>query len=234
MKKYFLAALLATQIIVGAAAQPPTKGKNAPLARPAFTEKSDVKAKALLERMKKMYDIAGTLQADFSLLVELGNKKQNEEKGKIYLKGEKYRVEMSDQNYISDATTRWVHLKNNKEVQIGDAKEDNEDALTPADLMKIYESPHLIYAIVGEGVESGKAVTLIEFKPLKGHYDEYSKFRAAIDKTTAQLVSLKVFGKDAMVYTFKFTNTLSNSKIADTLFSFDKTKFPGVQVVDLR
>ena len=234
MKKYLFAALLASQTILVAYAQPQTKPKNAPVARPAFTEKSDVKAKVLLERMKKMYDMAGTLQADFSLLVEIGNKKQSEEKGKVYLKNDKYRVEMNDQNYISDATTRWVHLKKNKEVQIGDAKEDTEEALTPADLMKIHESPNLIYAITGEGVENGKSVSIIEFKPLKGHFQEYSKFRAAIDKNTAQLVSLKVFSKDAVTYTLKFTNILSNTQNPDTIFSFDKNKFPGVQVVDLR
>jgi hypothetical protein len=56
--------------------------------------------------------------------------------------------------------------------------------------------------------------------------------RVTVDKNSNQMTNLKVFEKSGARYTLKLSNVLPFAG-ADTTFTFDKTKFPGVKEVKL-
>ena len=243
-RTFIIFAVAYTFATIAAVAQPAARPKQTPAAAAAKPktvgtakpnqEASDPTAREVLERVRKLYDSYRTTTADFTITAELGADKAGEDKGKLYLKGAKYRVELPEQDFICDGKTRWSVLKKQKETQISNADEADEDGLgSPAELFRIYQKPNFVYALIGEATEGGKAVQKIEFKPVKG-FEQYTKVRVTIDKESARMMSLKVFLRDGSRYTLKIANLVPNTNLADTLFEYDKSKYPSMKLINLR
>lgn len=195
---------------------------------------SDPEAKTILDKLKKEYDSYKSMEIDFTLEIDLPEQSPEIQNGSIVQNGDKFSLKTEDHEVYCDGKSVWFYLKSNKEVQINDADfEESSEIMSPKDFMKIYESGDYVYAIVGEGKENGKAATFIEFKPLD-KYNEYSKIRLAVEKTTNKIVNLRVFSKDGSKYSFIIKRLNTNKQYPSSMFVFDKSKYPGVYIEDLR
>ena len=209
-------------------------GKAPAPAAPA--EKSDPEAKKILDKIRKKYEGYKTLEASFSLTIELPGQKQEVQKGTIAQEGDsKFRLDMDQQVIVSDSKTTWVYLKKNNEVQINDAdpKDTENGFLTPKALLKRYQKGDYLYAVTDKTTEGGKLLTHIEFKP-KDKNSEYSKLRVSIDEKAGSIQNVKAFGKDGARYTFSISKLTPNKQFTADHFTFDVKKYPGVKVEDLR
>ena len=74
---------------------------------------------------------------------------------------------------------------------------------------------------------------LIELYP-EDNKKNYFKVLISISKKDKYVNSAKVFDKNGNIYTYSITKFTPNAIVTDNLFVFDKKKFPGVEVVDLR
>ena len=163
-------------------------GQNQPTPKPAPKEVSDPKAKVLLDKLKKQYEGYKSLETTFSLTVQIAGAKADVQKGKMIQQGAQYAMTMDKQAVFCDGKTVWFYQKKINEVQVSSVDINGESPiLGPKQLIKLYQSGQYLYAITGEGTETGKAVQYIEFKPIKRN-GEYSKIRMAIEKTTGQIV----------------------------------------------
>lgn len=195
---------------------------------------NDPEAKALLDKARKKYEGYKTLEAAFSLTIELPGQAKEVQKGTIAQAGEKFRLDMDAQTIISDGKTTWAYVKSQNEVQINDAAEaDEQSFLTPKDLLSRYQKGDFEYAITEKTSEGGKSLTHIEFKP-KDRNSEYAKIRLSLDAKNSSIQSIKAFAKDGARYTFRITKLTPNPKFGAAHFTFDKAKYPGVRVEDLR
>lgn len=195
---------------------------------PKFEEKSDPDAKKILDKLRDKYKALGSIAAEFSLVIEMGKTKE-EQSGKMAQNGSKYRVSVGNNEIISDGASTWLYNKQQNEVQINEYTPDNNDMLSPDKLLKIYESDkEFIYVIT----EDNSAQTSIEFKPLDKDA-EFFKIRMVYDKAKNEATSIKVFGKDGSRYTLNIKKIASQT-YSDSHFAFDKSKYPGVVVTDLR
>ena len=200
----------------------------------AKPETSDPKAKALLDKVKKLYEGYQTLETGFTLTLKLAEQKKEEvQKGKIYQEGDKYRAEIGKRLFISDSKTVWQKEDNVVRIMNATSKKSN-DLMSPKDLMSIYEKKDYIYAIMGETTEGwSKKATIITFKPTNRKGD-YTQIRVVIDQKTNQVVSMTAFGKDQSRYKLSLEQPVTNKKYPADYFTFDKSKFPNVKVEDLR
>lgn len=196
---------------------------------------SDPAAKAILNKLRQKYDSYKTLQADFALEIQMPEQPKDVQKGSISRQGDKYRLEMGGQTVISDGKALYLVLHKNKEVQINDVPEEGEDdsVLSPQALLKLYNSKKFVYALMNEVAQNGTVLQQIEFKPLDPSSD-YSKLRMEVDKKKNEVNNIKAFGKDGSRYTFRLTKVTPNAAIAASVFTFEKSKFPGYHVEDLR
>lgn len=197
-------------------------------------EKSDPEAKKVLDKIRKKYDAYKTLDAAFTLTIEVPGEAKDVQKGSITQDGKKFRLEMSDQTVVSDGVTTWAYQKKSNEVQVNDADPNDANSLmSPKELLGRYQKGDFLFAISDKVTEGGKLLTLIEFKP-KNRNSEYSKLRIAIDEKAGTIHSVKGFAKDGSRYTFVITRLTPNKAIPATTFSFDPKQYKGIRVEDLR
>ncbi|MDO8366700.1 MAG: outer membrane lipoprotein carrier protein LolA, partial [Saprospiraceae bacterium] len=201
---------------------------------PAAPEKNDPEAKKVLDKIRKKYDAYKTVEASFTLAIEVPGEQKEVQKGTIAQEDKKFRLDMSDQIIVSDGTTTWAYQKKSNEVQVNNADpSDVNGFLTPKDLLSRYQKGDFLYTITDKTTEGGKLLTQIEFKP-KAKNSEYSKLRVAIDEKAGTIQSIKAFAKDGSRYTFLIMQLTPNKAIAASQFTFDTSQFKGVRVEDLR
>lgn len=194
----------------------------------------DPKAKAILDKISSQLEGYKSLEMDFELAIEFQGMPAEKQKGKIIQQGKKYFVDMDIQSVYSDGKSLWLYMKKNKEVQWNDADAAAESGfMDPTSLINLYKTGEYGYAITGEKVEDGKTIQSIEFKPLDRD-SPYSKMRLIVLKGSNTVKSMKVFSKDGSSYTLNINNIKPNLDYPANTFVFDKSKFPGVHIEDLR
>lgn len=201
----------------------------------AKAEINDPEAKAVLEKMRKKYEAYSTVEAEFSLDIEIPQQKTQTQKGLLTQQAEKYRLKLNDRTMVSDGKSVWLHNPKNKQVQINDADEDAGDGgiSSPQDLLKAYAWKDYEYAITNEFSENGKVVQQIEFKPTSKSND-YSKVRLTLDKKTLDIISIKSFGKDGSRYTVTVNKITPNKTVPASMFTFTKAECADCKFEDLR
>ena len=199
------------------------------------TEKSDPKAKMLLDQLKNKYESLNSLQVDFDLIIEFPAQAPDVQSGMMLQKGKMYAIDFSHQKVYNNGEHLWLHLKAAEEVQLYNASqfEDSEDSLDPDRLLRIYETGDYAYAITYEGKYEGKQISQIEFKPIDRN-SEYAKMRLTVDKANQFPLELIVFSKDGSRYTLKIKGFKENPTLLDQIFTFDSKANPDLYVEDLR
>lgn len=198
-------------------------------------ETADPAARKVLNQVKAHYDKAGPLQMDLQFTVTPAEQKPQVQKGKLISQGEKYHLDLGPQAWYSDGKTVWIHLREQKEVQIHNARDEagNTNFLTPRDILKRYDSGDYIYAMMGTGTENKRAVRYIEFKP-KDRGDEFFKLRLSVDAKTPEIVKFEAFARDGSRYVLDILQTRTDVKPTPEQFVFKPAAHPGVAVEDLR
>jgi|SRR6185436_2222862 len=197
----------------------------------AFSQ-TDPKADEVLKAVSAKYKSYKTLSASFKLVIDNEKEKTKENQaGKITIKENKYKLEMDGQEVISDGKTIWTFLKEENEVQINDAAA-KKDAISPSSIFTIYEKGFRT-KYIGEKAEAGKTLQQIELVP-EDAKKPYFKIQLYIDKADKYVTSAKVLNRSGINLFYSVDKFSPDATAEDALFTFDKSKHPGVEVVDLR
>ncbi len=195
---------------------------------------TDAKAKSILTQVSKKYRAYDIVKTEFVFSLDNQQAKIKEtQQGTLYVKANanKYKVVMKDQELISDGKSQWTYLKEDREVQVTDV-DNSSDAINPAKIFTLYEQGFK-YLYTGESKIAGKVYQMIDLSPVDTKRS-YFKIRLSIDKNAKQIASAVIFEKSGNKYTYEIKSFVPNVKIAESAFSFDAKKYPGVEVVDLR
>ena len=198
-------------------------------------EDSDPDATRLLNKLKAKYEGFENMKMDFSLEIEFPEEDKIVQEGNIFREGSKFYMDFEQQSVISNGDKVWIHLKNNNEVQIYDAAAmaDEENFMSPENLLKLYDSDAFVFAISDEMVKDGRTVAFIACKPIDKD-SEFSKMRLTVDTKNTDMVSVKAFSKDGSRYTFINEALKSNLDIPSSKFEFNAADFPDIYVEDMR
>lgn len=194
---------------------------------------SDPEAKKLLESVTAKFKTYNTVKAGFSFRVEDANGKvQGTKTGTAYLKGNQYKVELTDQEIFCDGKTVWTYDKLSNEVQI--SKFDaSESSFTPQKAFTNFYDKDFLYKLNDEKKEGGKTLQEVELTPTD-KTKAFFKILAYVDKVTKNIVSTRLFEKSGSRYVYNVTSFTPNAKMENSIFTFDAQKYPGVEVIDLR
>ncbi len=195
-----------------------------------FAQAKDAKATALLDEVSQKTKSHKSIKADFSYTMENKQAKINEVKtGSLLISGEKYRLIAAGQTVICNGKTIWTYLKESNEVQINDV-DANEDALTPSRLLSSYGNYKS--KIVKDKTQTDPNVESVELIP--NVIKNFTKVMLVVDKTRKQVKGFIMFDKNGNTFTYKVTNYQTDIPVTTADFAFDKAKFPGVEVIDMR
>lgn len=193
-------------------------------------EGQDPKAKAILDGLSKKTKSYLSILSEFTMVMESKDKKTTEtQKGKLQLKGEKYKLEIKGQDIICDGKTVWTYLKDAKEVQINNVDLSSNEGVTPSTIFTVYEKGYK-YKLDGEKA----GIQMISLFPLDPGSKKFHTLKIDINKAKKQIIGFKVFMKDGSIFTYTINKFTPNGAVNDAAFGFDPKLYPGVEIVDLR
>lgn len=204
------------------------------VAQPILSSSSvhDARSTEILKKVSKTYKAYKTIKASFTIDVKNSStNKSIKQKGTLYLKGKKFRIDMAGQEIYCDGKTIWTYLKDANEVQITNYDEKNMD-ISPSSIFKIYEKGFL-HKFSGEVTEKSKTMSIIEMTPTDKN-KAYFKVQMYINKVGNKIEKMIVNSKNGMTTTYSITKFAGNIKINNSFFKFDSKLKPGVIEVDLR
>lgn len=192
----------------------------------------DPKALEILEAMSKKYKAISAFEANLtSALTNESENVKEEFKGKIVVKGDKFKLSLEDQEIINNGTTVWTYLPSAKEVNI-DNFDPKSDDINPVKIFDIYKKGFK-YLFLGDKTEGALVVEEIDLVPEKKNA-QYFKIKMMISKKDKSIQNWTMFDKSGNRYKYTITKFTPNLKIEDSFFAFDVKKYPGVEVIDLR
>ena len=195
----------------------------------------DAKAKEILDKLSQTNKNYKTIQIDFSFTLEnkTGSVTETNE-GSVALKGKSYRLHMPamGMEVFSDGAVTWSYLTQSNEVNISTVDPESEASLNPANIFTIYEKG-FNYTYIGEENVSGKVAQVIDLFPAD-KTKEFTKVRLSVDKSKYQIIKAKTFNKDGNTYTLAMKNMKIDQNLTPDYFKFDPTKYPKIEINDMR
>lgn len=193
----------------------------------------DPQATKILNAMSAKYKSMKAFKATFAQTMESTSSKSKETvEGNILVSGPKYRLAVSGQEIISDGKLLWTYLKDVNEVTITESDPEAE-AMSPGKIFDMYKKGYK-YAYTGtEKGADGITYDVIEMAP-EDRNNPVFKVRLYINQKDKTLKSWKMFRNNGNRYTYTIKNFQANPTLAADTFSFNKAKYKGVSVVDLR
>jgi len=198
-----------------------------------LAQKNDPEAKQVLDAVSSKFKTFKTVQANFTYKVENAQGKAISTKtGTIWMKGTKYKINFGGQEIISDGKTVWNYDKSAKEVTVS-SLDASSGSITPQKLFTNFYDNDFLYVMNGEKKVGTKTVQEIEMTPTDKS-KAFHKVYLQVDKSAKTIYSTKVLENGGNRYTYTVTNMKTNAAVADNMFVFEKSKYPGVEEVDLR
>ncbi|MES2781040.1 MAG: outer membrane lipoprotein carrier protein LolA [Bacteroidota bacterium] len=193
---------------------------------------ADKNADKLLNTISKRYKNFKTMKADFIYTIESkADKIQEKQKGTLLVKGNKFKLDIAGQLIICDNQTLWTYSKEVNEVQVN-TYNPKETTIRLDDIFTMYGKGFL-YKITEETKEGNKEIAVVELTP-KDKKKNFFKIKLTIDKTNQTILKSVVYDKNGTIHTYTITNQFPNIKLEDKTFVFDATKYPKVEIIDLR
>lgn len=151
------------------------------------------------------------------------------ENGYLIMKGEKFYLNNQSIQSWYDGKTQWSYLTDNEEVNISSPTKEEIQAISPYHLLKRYKSDYT-YIYIGQSKRKGKLVHEIN---LTSKSDIINDIKLIISDDNKP-VAILFYRNYKLMSEVNITSLQTDSKIDDKQFRFDKTKYPQVEIIDLR
>lgn len=145
----------------------------------------------------------------------------------FYCKGH-YRLTMADQEIICDGTTVWQWNKTAKEVAVTNMPADDDiNLFNPAQLLANYNKSFRAKYIRTD--DDGRAI--VDLQPRSAR--SYHKIRLFIEEKSGLLSCMEVHKYDSGREIYDIS-AFKNAGTPASQFTFDTSKHPGVEIIDMR
>ena len=143
------------------------------------------------------------------------------------MKGNSYVINMEGQELICNGETLWTHLIYDEEVMISEATDDS----SPIFIIDIFKENTTMSFVESNDID----IKIIELKDNESEI--FEKIQISIDKNNLTVKKVHVFinhdvYSEELIY--EITDFKTNQNLPDSMFIFDETMHPNVEVIDMR
>ena len=189
----------------------------------AFLTVTDVKAqdaKKILDKAATAFTKAGNVKIGFS-----ANVNGNNAGGTICISGNKFQLNTGDLIIWFDGKSMWNYVVVNDEVNVSHPSAKEVARMNPYSFLTLYKK--------GYDCSMGKSSSTEYEVILKGQKGSaYNRITVRMSKKSYQPTYIKTEAKSTME--IKVNSFASKQNFPASTFTFDKKKYPKVEIIDLR
>jgi len=184
-------------------------------------------SREVLDQVSEKLLSYNTLQADFSFTLQNTEADiRDTQIGSLVFQGEKFRLSLMGSLILSNGNMMWSYLEDLNEASILDPSES--DFFNPKNIFTLYKQDFTLNDLGQE-----KSIQSIELIP-NIENEDYKRIILKIDIVRDLIREVTYEGLDGNEYIILITNIIPNIQVDDRFFTFDKEKYPGVQIYDMR
>lgn len=187
----------------------------------------DKRAEAILDAMSARFKALSSYQAQFAYVAG-----SETFKGDIAVKGKMFRLKTAGQEIFTDGKVMSTYVKEANEVNVQDYDASAQGDFNPTKIYSMYKKG-FNYTYLREQKTGGRAVDVIELKPEKKNA-QIASVQISIDQADKSVRNWLITDKNGKKTSYSISRFTPNPNLPDNYFVFDKSKYPGVEVVDLR
>ena len=191
---------------------------------------TDPDANAVLDRFSARAANAPSVSLKFDLITDdLAEKRSDTLSGSVIISKDSYKLEIPNNIIWFDGTTSWSYLVAEEEVVITQPdKNDNSFMSKPSGIFTMYKSDYKTRLI-----EELRDSWIIDLYP-EDIRSDLIRVRLTIGKSLHDLKVLEYRRKDGIVIYVKVNEYSLNIRPEQNFFAFDRTKYRGVDIIDMR
>jgi outer membrane lipoprotein carrier protein len=195
----------------------------------------DPKAKAVLDEVSKLTKTYKTILADvlFTMYTKENKPAEKPQAWKIWVKGEKFKLDIPGTNIVCDGKTLWNYNKDAKEVTIKTFDPANEEQ-NPSKIFTMYENGFKYKYVKEEKVGAVLCHVIDLYPSVKPEKKKFHTVKLYSDKKKKQIVQLKMMMKDGSSQTYSVKTFKPNVEMPDNMFEMDLKGFKPDQINDER
>ncbi len=193
----------------------------------------DPEAKKILDKLSAKTKAYSSITANFDFNLKNDAEGLNDtQSGSLIVKGDRYIVDIGEQQIISNGTVVWTYLEDVEEVQISEVDEDDDASMfNPKTIFTIYEKGFK-YVKAEDKTIDGTPVHVIRMYPLKPGEKPFHTVILNVDKNNTQIQSIEIKSKDGNNFTYTIKDFTGNKEYPNSKFEFKTPE--GVEEIDLR
>ena len=189
---------------------------------------SDPEAKEILDKASAKIDGYKTLKIKFGVTIVSPDDEMSQ-KGTIYLKGDKYKLDMTDQEVYNDGVTVTTYIKEENtcfKTAVEDI--DEEDMMSPDELLTLYEDGYKM-KYGGEQEYANSTCHVIFLYPKDPENAKFHTVKMLVNKEKNEVVYAYLKGKDGTNMKYKLVSMEKDVPMSDDTFVFNEAEHPGVE-----
>lgn len=195
------------------------------------TAQAQNNSQKILDELANRTNAAKNIQVGFSYEMENTEADIHEAtEGSLVVSGNKYLLKIAGQEIICDGKTIWTYIADADEVQINEV--DEEESFSPTKLLSSYTDDYDA-SLEKEYSENGRKYYLMKLKP-KDKESGFDYVHLKIEKDKMQLAAFILYDFDNNVFSYIIKEYLTDIALDENAFTFDETKYPDVDVIDMR
>ena len=180
----------------------------------------------LLDKIVEKAYASGYIDVDFTAYMDGGNSQ-----GHILVQGKQFVLETPGMKTWFDGKTQWTLAEENEEVSISEPTDEELQSLNPYAWMSLYQQGYDL-KFAETGVPNVRKVIMTTTIPR----EEMQSIVLLIHQTELYPVRLSMAGRgglDVVVIDIDSYN-VNQRPLPNETFVFDKSKYPNIEVIDLR
>lgn len=197
----------------------------------SVAQDSDPKAKEILDKVSAKMEGWKTLKINFGVTIYPPEDEPISQKGIIYVKGDKYMLDITDQEIYCDGINITSYLKEDNECYKSKVADAEEEIMAPTELLTIWEDGYK-YRYDGEQEYSGANCHSIFLYPKDPAKSPYHTIKLLINIEKMEVVYVYLKGKDGTNMKYKLVGMERDVEILDSKFTFNEAEHPGVECYD--